>query len=152
MNNNIKENKYHVWIDLYWKHFELHSKQRMQMLQFYISIIVILFGGLFTLYSLEQRVILFEIVVCSMISLISLVFSFLDYRTSILIKDAEDSLKKIECLLISENENNIALFLQSSKNDETRNYISYSKSIRYSEYIISAIGVLLAICIYFNFF
>lgn len=151
MNNNIKENKYYVWIDLYWKHFELHSKQRIQMLQFYISIVVILFGGLFTLYSLEQREILSEIAVCSMITLISLVFSFLDYRTSILIKDAEDSLKKIERILISEDESNVALFSQSAQKDESRNYISYSKSIRCSEYIISAIGVLLAIGIYFNF-
>ncbi|MGN1276632.1 MAG: hypothetical protein ACI4UK_06555 [Floccifex sp.] len=34
-------------LDFYWKYFDLHSRQRMQMMGFYITIEVALIGGFF---------------------------------------------------------------------------------------------------------
>lgn len=36
-------------LEFYWKYFELHSNQRMQMINFYITVEVVIFGALFTL-------------------------------------------------------------------------------------------------------
>ena len=36
-------------LDYYWKYFDLHSRQRMQMINFYITVEVALIGGFFVL-------------------------------------------------------------------------------------------------------
>ena len=42
-------------LNYYWKYFELHSKQRIQMINFYITVTVVLYGGLFALIQLDSR-------------------------------------------------------------------------------------------------
>ena len=44
------------WLDFYWKYFELHSSQRMQMINFYITVTIVLYGGLFALMQLTPRI------------------------------------------------------------------------------------------------
>lgn len=129
------------WLDLYWKHFHLHSDQRMKMVQFYLSLIVVLFGALFTLHSLDNRIVIAEVITCIGIGFVSLVFALLDYRTSLLIKDAEDAIKKMETAAFQSREDvSLGLFSYSEQNDQRRIYISYSKCIRFSEILISILG------------
>ena len=144
---------YKDWIDLYWKHFQLHSDQRIKMLQFYLSLIVVLFGALFTLHSMESRNLIAEIVVCIGIGVISVVFALLDHRTSLLIKDAEDAIKGMEAVVFSSDEDKkFALFINSEKNDAERKYFSYAECIRLSEILIALLGVGLALMICCGFF
>lgn len=144
---------YKDWLDLYWKYFRFHSEQRIKMLQFYLSLIVVLFGALFTLHSLESRIVTAEVVVSIGIGVISLVFAFLDHRTSILIKDAENAIKKMEDSIFWNREDlPLKLFTYSEDNDRGRIYFSYSKCIRFSEFAISVLGFVLAWMIYIGLF
>lgn len=141
---------YKDWLDLYWKYFQLHSEQRMKMVQFYLSLIVVLFGALFTLHSMEIRITIAEIMVSIGIGIISLIFAFLDHRTSILIKDAENAIKKMEDSTFQDREDMpLKLFSFSEQNDRERIYFSYSNCIRFSEFAISISGFIFAwmICI-----
>lgn len=133
--------EYKDWLDLYWKHFQLHSDQRIKMIQFYLSLIVVLFGALFTLHFMENRIMPAEIAICIGIGLVSLFFAFLDHRTSLLIKDAEDVIKKMEALSFQDGEDiSLRLFTYSEHNDLNRIYVSYSKCIRFAETMISILG------------
>lgn len=136
---------YKEWLDLYWKYFQLHSEQRIKMVQFYLSLIVVLFGALFTLHSMEIRIVTAEVVVSIGIGVISLVFACLDHRTSMLIKDVENALKKLEAMTFPGREDMpLKLFTYSEQNDRGRIYFSYSKCIRFSESAISVLGFVLA--------
>lgn len=146
--NNVLN--YKDWLDLYWKYFQLHSEQRIKMVQFYLSLIVVLFGALFTLHSMEIRIVTAEVGVSIGIGVISLVFACLDHRTSMLIKDVENAFKKIETATFpGRKEMSLKLFTYSEQNDRGRIYFSYSKCIRFSESVISILGFALAwtICI-----
>lgn len=144
---------YKDWLDLYWKHFQLHSEQRMKMLQFYLALIVVPFGALFTLRSLKTRIPEAEIAVCIGIAIISLMFALIDHRTSLLIKDAEQVIKSMEASVFStDEEKKFALFGNSEKNDAGRRYVSYSKCIRFSEALIALLGVLMAYMIWHGYF
>lgn len=142
---------YKDWLDLYWNHFQLHSGQRMKMVQFYLTLIVVLFGALFTLHTLESRILTAEIVVCIGIAVISLTFALIDHRTSLLIKDAENAIKKMEADVLP-SDSKLALFLNSEKNDSSRCYFSYSICIRGSEILIALLGIGLVLMIYNGFF
>lgn len=136
---------YKDWLDLYWKYFQLHSEQRIKMVQFYLSLIVVLFGALFTLHSMETRIITAEIGISIGIGIISLVFAVLDHRTSILIKDAENAIKAIEASTFQNREDlPLKLFTYSEENDRGRIYFSYSRCIRFPEFAISILGFILA--------
>ena len=140
---------YKDWLDLYWKYFQLHSEQRMKMVQFYLSLIVVLFGSLFTLHSMEARITTAEIMVSIGIGIISLVFALLDHRTSILIKDAENAIKKVEdSTFQGRDDMPLKLFMYSEHNDRERIFFSYSKCIRFSEFAISISGFIFAWMIY----
>ena len=153
MNTPKKTLDYKDLLDLYWNHFQLHSDQRMKMLQFYLSLIVVLFGALFTLHFLDSRIQIAEIVVCIGIAVISLAFALLDHRTSLLIKDAEEAIRRMEAIIFSsDEERELALFINSEKNDMGRNYVSYSKCIRFSEILITLLGVGIAYMIFFGYF
>lgn len=83
-------------LDYYWKYFELHSNQRMQMVNFYITIEVVLIGALFALIGLDNRMQWAEKTVSIAIAACSLTFYLLDARTKFLIKQSESCMKSIE--------------------------------------------------------
>lgn len=83
-------------LDFYWNYFELHSNQRMQMINFYITIEVVLFGGFFTLLNLQNRIFWAEYINAFAISFISVIFMGLDYRTKKMIQWCEDCIKNLE--------------------------------------------------------
>lgn len=83
-------------LDYYWKYFEMHSKQRMQIINFYISIEIVLIGGFFYLISLKQRMTWAEVITCIAIIVMDAVFWGLESRTRELIHFSEECLKSIE--------------------------------------------------------
>lgn len=86
------------WLDLSWRHFELLSSQRMQMINFYITIEVVLVGALFTLLNLSNRLRWAECIVAIAITLISVFFFAVDWRTRSMIHWSEESIKYFEGL------------------------------------------------------
>jgi len=83
-------------LDYYWKYFEMHSKQRMQIINFYISIEIVLIGGFFYLLSLKYRMMWAEVLTCIAIIMMDIVFWGLESRTKELIHHSEECLKSIE--------------------------------------------------------
>lgn len=92
--DNSIDNK--ALLDYYWSYFELHSNQRMQMVNFYITIEVVLIGGLFALLQLKTPILWAECVACAGIALFSLTFWGLDMRTKQLIHACENAIKELE--------------------------------------------------------
>lgn len=91
-------------LDFYWKYFELHSSQRMQMLNFYITVTIVLYGGLFTLMQLTPRIPTVEYFVAFFIILVTVCFRMLDHRTSELIHCCEERIKVLENSLQEEKQ------------------------------------------------
>lgn len=83
-------------LDFYWKYFDLHSRQRMQMVNFYITISIVLYGGLFALLQLETRLAFAEYFVAGFMIVISFCFHKLDRRNSELIHCCEERIKALE--------------------------------------------------------
>ncbi len=78
-----------------WNYFQVHAQQRLQTFEFYITISTVLLGGYVASWEFEQmRRISWGIGVG--ILFMSFVFWKLDARTSELIKNAENALKRIE--------------------------------------------------------
>lgn len=84
------------WFQVYWNYFSLMSSQRIQMMNFYITIEVVLVGGFFTLLNLEKRISWAEYITAIAITLISLTFWGLDYRSKQMIHQCEDLMEKME--------------------------------------------------------
>lgn len=61
-------------LDYYWKYFEMYSKQRMQIINFFISIEIVLIGGFFYLISLKQRMTWADVITCIAIIVMDGVF------------------------------------------------------------------------------
>ena len=84
------------WYHIYWSYFELMSGQRISMLNFYITIEVVLFGGIFALLQLQNRMKWAECLVALAIVLMSIVFYGIDYRTKTMIHRCEELMTRIE--------------------------------------------------------
>jgi hypothetical protein len=91
-------------LNYYWKYFELHSKQRIQMINFYITVTVVLYGGLFALIQLDSRLPIAEFFITVFIMLVSGCFLRLDQRTSTLIHGCEECIKELEKSLSEEKQ------------------------------------------------
>lgn len=79
-----------VWLKICWNYFELMSRQRIQMIQFYIQIEIVLFGGFFALIQLKNRLHWAELVITSAVIFMSILFYGIDVRTKTFIHRCED--------------------------------------------------------------
>lgn len=84
------------YLDFLWNYFELHSNQRMQLMNFYIIIESLFVTGLIALISSDHPNVIAEISICVAMIFFSVVFFLLDRRTKNMIKMCEESIKKIE--------------------------------------------------------
>ena len=84
------------WYSGSWNYFSLLSGQRMQMLQYFISLEVFLCGSFITLVSLDTRLLWAEITASSLITLMAVIFRGLDHRTKTMLHECEKAMCKIE--------------------------------------------------------
>lgn len=84
------------FVEMLWKYFELHSSQRMQMMNFYIILESLFFTGLFALFTADKEMKILESCVCVAIIFFSLIFYGFDKRTRDMIHNCEESIKCIE--------------------------------------------------------
>jgi len=139
------------WLELYWNYFQLHSKQRMKLVQFYLSLITVLFGALYTVHFINiTNSIVLEIIICVGSIVISLAFLGLDYRTAQLIKYSEDAIKSIEELLFGES-SQYTLFLYAEEQDKIhKGRTSYSRIIQGVECLVAFLGFVIILLIATN--
>lgn len=132
-------------LDLYWNHFELHSNQRMQMINFYITIEVVLIGAFFTLKMQKIQIEWAMIIVSLAIPFISLIFFLLDYRTKNIVKKAENCIKKIEASFWDDKMlNSMGLFtLVDSETSKRWFRNTYSRVYWLQFAVVSIVGLLL---------
>lgn len=133
-------------LDYYWKYFDLHSRQRMQMINFYITVEVALIGGFFVLLSQENRIAWAEYSVLFAIGFLSIVFWLIDRRTRDLIHVCERCIEKFEEEQMTEYGDALKLMTASEKAlDEKELRITYSTCFRIQFW---AMGLFAVICMY----
>lgn len=86
-------------LDYYMRYFELHANQRMQVINYYIWIEIVLIGAYFTLLINNTSLIWGLRTVSIVITLFAVIFFLLDRRTVFLIKKTEQCIMKIESQL-----------------------------------------------------
>ena len=133
-------------LDFYWDYFQMHSSQRMQMINFYIGIEVVLIGGLFALLQLDQRICWAECLVSLAISFISLIFYGLDYRTKELIHWCESCIEAIEQKYKDTRGEELLLFSLSERKTKEANKKTYSTWLTLQFVVIGILGISLFIC------
>lgn len=124
------------WYLASWNYFSLLSGQRMQMLQFYISLEVFLCGAFVTLISLETRLVWAEAISSFLILLISIVFSGLDYRTKTMLHECENAMIAIERV----DKCSSCVKPITSVNSCKKAKLTYSKWIVFMQGIFATIG------------
>lgn len=137
-------------LELYWNYFEVHANQRMQMINFYITIEIVLIGAFFTLRLQKEEILWAECLVAVAIPVISLIFFLLDLRTRLLIKEAENCIKQIEAAFWKK-QNKINMELLNNIDEKTskcwiRN--TYSRVFWMQFFIVSVVGLILLVSIF----
>lgn len=112
--------------DILWKYFELHSNQRIQMMNFYLVAISLFFTGLITLMSSEKDMEVYEIGICIAIIFVTWIFYNLDKRTKLMIKRCEDSIKSLEAEKMKKFGSKIMIFTIDEEKKEIERELSYS--------------------------
>lgn len=112
-----------------WKYFELHSGQRMSLINFYLVFITALGAGIAATYQ-SRAYLLINIFLSMFIIVITFIFFKLDQRTTFLIKHAEIALKKFE----NENHyNEFSLFSNEALSYSTNNAKWLNKNMSYTK-------------------
>lgn len=145
-----------------WKYFEIHSVQRMSLINYYFFISVAMLSGLgIVLQSTKNNFSILGGLISILIILTSFTFWKLDQRTSYLIKFVEKRLEEYETTYITNSK--LRIFSQEDfsqqldnmrKNVLTKNY-TYGSMYRFlfSMMAISGIvGLVLSILKYFKLF
>lgn len=112
--------------DVLWKYFELHSNQRIQMMNFYLVVISLFFTGLITLMNTEKDMKFFESGICIAIIFVTWIFYNLDKRTKYMIKRCEDAIKKLEMEYTQTLGTEIMIFTVDEREKASNGELSYS--------------------------
>ena len=130
------------WLELSWNYFSRLSEQRMGMINFYIVIVIALIGALFTMISRDTRVLWTECAVCLTVTLFSVVFSLLDYRTKLMIHCCEEIIEGFEAQYsTTKDENNLPFHLITKKTEDEKIRVTYSSVFRIVFWILGILGV-----------
>ena len=125
------------WYTACWNYFSLLSGQRMQMLQFFISLEVFLSGAFVTLICLNTRLRWAEISVSALIFVMAIVFMGLDYRTRTMIHECEKSMIEIEEADSSSSSFNPITCVNTNR----KTFFTYSKWIRFLQLVFASAGI-----------
>lgn len=145
-----------------WKYFEIHSVQRMSLINYYFFISVAMLSGLgIVLQSTKNNFSILGGLISILIILTSFIFWKLDQRTSYLIKFVEKRLEEYETTYITNSK--LRIFSQEDfsqqlnnmrKNTLTKNY-TYGSMYRFLFSIMAIsglVGLVLSILKYFKLF
>ena len=129
------------WYNTCWNYFVLMSNQRMQMINFYISIEIVLIGALFALMNFTVNIRWAEYVVATAIPFFSLMFYGLDFRTKKMIHICEEMMQSVEeTYQGSKKQTCLPIHNMNKKSDQTI-CLSYSKLFFIQFIVIGLFGV-----------
>lgn len=143
--NNLPDNTIDdkALLEYYWNYFELHSNQRMQMINFYITVEVVMIGGLFTLINFDERIRFAELFLSLAISFVSLIFWGLDIRTKSLIHWCEDCMEALEMRYKDVFEQKFLLMNQSADKTKKNHAVTYSIWFNLQFLVIGIFGLIM---------
>jgi flagellar motor protein MotB len=141
--DNFVEDRTHAW-----QYFTTHAEQRLKTFHFFLIIMTLLVGTIFTLVKLNHT--FFIIIISFLMSFFSFIFWKLDQRNRELIDHAQNILKKLE------KKSMVQLFTEEAKNtnkkrDENdhlvwfKQHFTYSDSFRWVFRLFGIGGVLIAV-------
>lgn len=130
------------WLELSWNYFSLLSGQRMGMIDFYIVVEAALIGALFTVMGQATRTLWVECTICGAITLISIAFYLLDYRTKTMIHCCEKIMGDMETKY-SPDKQDINLPFHHIERETKKAWIriTYSSVFRKLFFLIGAFGL-----------
>lgn len=132
--------------DYAWNYFQLHAEQRLKTFHFYIIIMTLLIGAIFTLTKVNS--IFYIVPIGLLITFFSFIFWKLDLRNKELIHNAETHLKDLE------KKGGIPLFIDETKNTDTKDpknpsilyqHYTFSKSFNLVFFSFSVIGMIVSL-------
>lgn len=135
-------------VTMYWNYYEFHADQRLRILNYFITIEIVLFGAFFTIlqiFAQNQGIYWPCYIVAAAISMIALISFLLDVRTTNLIHFSRVALRTFEQKYTSSLPREMQLF-SYIKSSNVR--ISFSLLVRVSYGFIIASGFVLIIMIY----
>lgn len=130
------------WLELSWNYFSLLSGQRMGMTDFFIVIEVALIGALFSMMGKDTRIMWVECTICIAITLISLAFFLLDYRTKTMIHCCEKIMSDMEeKYCTAQSDINLPFHHIEQTTESAWIRITYSSVFRILFFLIGAFGL-----------
>ena len=124
-------------IDLYWSYFQLHSKQRMKILDMFIKIQLALYAAY---YAIGNNLFNLKYMCAVAISLVALLCYLLDKRTTNLIHMVRVAFRKIERKYMVTYPKEMKLF---KKIKNTEGVVNYSRIIRFAYLLSFFVGIVL---------
>lgn len=85
-----------VLLEQYWSYYQMQSSQRIQLINFYITIEIVLIGAYFTIISIDNSIQWIECAVTLFIAFTSAAFYGLDKRTRKLMYWCNECIMKLE--------------------------------------------------------
>lgn len=125
-----------------WKYFEIHSAQRIKMMNFYIIIESLFITGLITLFNCKKDMKVVELGICGAIIFFSFIFWGFDKRTKEMIHNCENAIKVIEREYSNQYNPDIMIFHEEETLSRMRKTWSYTK-LMIMEYAFFCIFALL---------
>lgn len=130
------------WLELSWNYFSLLSGQRMGMIDFYIVVEVALIGALFTVMGQATRTLCVECTICAAITLISLAFYLLDYRTKTMVHCCEKIMGDMEKKYSADQQDiNLPFQYIERETGKAKIRITYSSVFRILFFLIGMFGM-----------
>ena len=136
---------------LAWNYFQQHANQRIELINFYIVLEVFLFTGMYTVAISENADVDIKRVVCIIIGIASICFSFifynLDCRTKGMIKNSERILKAFEAKYSAQFGETLMVFSSEEQQTDTQRRftmfpLSYANCFRFLFLFFSGIGAI----------
>jgi hypothetical protein len=144
-----KQNNYDGDRNYAWQYFTTHAEQRLKTFHFYIIIMTLLIGAMFTLLKLEYTIML--VVMAILMSFFSFVFWKLDERNRELINNAQRTLKMLErgkfVRLFTEEEKQTNTKKERNYKSMFKKHFSYSDCFRWVFKLFGIGGILIALLI-----
>lgn len=116
-----------------WNYFSLHATQRLTTFNFYLVISTLLTAGLWsTVTQAHDENLWIAIVICLLITVISIIFEKLDERNRIFVHSAEQALRYLDDHMGLEDDGNIPHVLKLVARDDYETKLDEMKKARKS--------------------
>lgn len=139
MGNKEKSIEPNDLLELYWNYYQLHAEQRFKILEFFISVEIVLFGTFTATIYEHPHIALVSGILASGVSLICY---WLDKRTVELIHHCRIAIRTLEEKYMTSYPEESKLFTNVKNKEKVLNY---SKLIRGAYLIVIFIGIIMII-------